>query len=63
MSKKYNTVDGIKVINANEAIRQEMRRAKTLEKKMEIAAKRGVLDKDHYNKVVKILKYIAKDIW
>ena len=63
MSKKYKTVDGIKVINANEAIRQEMRRAKTLEKKMEIAAKRGVLDKDHYNKVVKILKYIAKDIW
>ncbi|MCK4583444.1 hypothetical protein KAU18_09040 [Candidatus Bathyarchaeota archaeon] len=63
MTRKYNTVDGIKVKNANEAIRQEMRRAKTIEKKMEIAAKRGVLDEAHYKKVVKILKYMAKDIW
>lgn len=63
MTRKYNTVDGIKVKNANEAIRQKMRRANSLEKKIEIAAKNGVLDEEHYNKLRIVLKRLYHDFW
>ena len=63
MSKR-RTVNGIKLKHpVDEATRKKIERAGNETERMMKAAELGVLDEEHYKKVVKILKYIAKDFW
>jgi len=63
MSKR-RTVNGIKLnVAVDEATRKKIERAGDKTEQMMKAAELGLLDEDHYKKVVNILKYIAKDFW
>jgi len=63
MSKR-RTVNGIKLnVAVDEATRKKIERAGNTTQQMIKAAELGLLDEDHYKKVVNILKYVAKDFW
>jgi len=64
MSRRHKTVNGIKLkVPVDEATRKKIERAGDTAQQMRKAAELGVLDDRHYLKIVKILKYIAKDFW
>ena len=58
------TVNGIKLkVPVDEATRKKIERAGDTTEQMMKAAELGVLDEQHYQKIVKLLKYIARDFW
>lgn len=64
MSRRHKTVNGIKLkVPVDEATRKKIERAGDTTQQMIMAAELGVLDENHYKKIVNILKYIAKDFW
>ena len=63
MSKR-RTVNGIKLnVAVDEATRSKILRAGNKTEQMIKAAELGVLDEDHYKKIVNILKYVYRDFW